>query len=73
MDSLKTNNCILEELEVIENDFKNMPEEQKATHPNYLERRKMALYRLKLSKSENLLPTYNKLKQLLEVFKQEVL
>lgn len=73
MDSLKTNNCILEDLENIEDDYKNMPQEAKTMYPNYMDRKKVALYRLKLSKSENLLPTYNKLKQLFEIFEKETL
>lgn len=67
IDCIKTNNKVLEELDMLENDYKNASDELKKTDINYLARKEIILYRLRLSKQDNLLPTINTLVNLLEI------
>ena len=62
IDSLESNNSCLDYYDKIYHKYNNITEEQRESIQEY----QTALYRLELSKKENLLPTYNKLVKLFE-------
>lgn len=66
IDCVKTNNKVLEELDILENDYKNTSDEIKLIDKSYLNRKEIIMYRLRLSKQDNLVPTIKNLVKLLE-------
>lgn len=67
IDCVKTNNKVLDELDILESDYKNTSDEIKLMDKNYLDRREIILHRLRLSKKDNLIPTIKNLVNLLNI------
>lgn len=68
LDCIRTNNAILEDYKKINEKYSYIPIKSREYDSGYKNDVKPVLYRLELSKTENLLPTYNKLNALFETF-----
>jgi hypothetical protein len=68
LDCIRTNNAILEDYSKINEKYSNIPISSRQFDPLYKQDIEPILYRLRVSKTENLLPTYNKLNALFTSF-----
>jgi len=69
IDCLKTNNVILEDYSKTKEKYCHLSDTDKMYNERYKKDMDSICYRLQKSKTENLLPTYNKLKALFDNFK----